>query len=285
MMDVIVVGGGACGLTAALAAAQHGARVTLIEKSFESRSNTARSSGMIPAAGTRFQKAAGVEETPEDFANDILNKNKHKSDPAITRHMTTVIPEVVEWLVDECGVTLEFVDDFTYPGHSTYRMHAPPTRTGADLHTDLLRAAEAHDNITIMDNTAVTGVKLSDDEVAVSVDNVDASLMGKKLILATNGFGANSDMVREFTPDIASAMYFGSPGNTGEGIAWGIENGAATAYMDAYQGHNSVSTQANELISYAMVTEGGFQVNKHGQRFGTEDQGYSERSLEVLAQP
>ncbi len=290
--DVMIVGGGGCGLTAALAAGQTGVKVTVVEKQAQPRSNTARSSGMIPAAGTRFQREAGVIETPEDFANDILNKNHHQSDPDMTLHMTRTAPHVVEWLVDECGVALQFVDDFTYPGHSAHRMHAPANRTGADFVADMRRAAEAMPNIDFCTDMPVQGLIADESGAVVGVVVWRGGANGPtervrcgKVILATNGYGANPTMVRQYIPDMADALYFGSEGNTGEGILWGMELGAGTAYMDAYQAHNSVATKHHTLMTYALVTEGGFQVNKAGQRFGTEQQGYSERALEVLAQP
>jgi fumarate reductase flavoprotein subunit len=286
---IAVVGGGACGLTAALAAAQHGVNVLLFEKERTARSNTARSSGMIPAAGTRFQREAGVEETPEDFARDILAKNHHASDPEVTLLQTRTIPLVVEWLVDEIGVDLRFVDDFTYPGHSKYRMHAPPDRTGAGLHRDMQQAVDAHPHIESRIGTAVVGLVVDDERHVVGVvaetDGEPSRVRCDKAILATNGFGANPELVAKYTPAMSEAMYFGSEGNTGEGILWGEALGAELDYMDAYQAHNSVAVPQGLLMTYALVTKGGFQVNAHGQRFGTEDQGYSERALEVLAQP
>ncbi len=83
--DVVVVGGGGCGLTAAIAAAQGGAEVLVLEKQARPWCNTARSGGMIPAAGTRLQRAAGIVETPEAMAEDILRKNGRASDPETTR--------------------------------------------------------------------------------------------------------------------------------------------------------------------------------------------------------
>lgn len=288
-LAIAVIGGGACGLTAALAAAQYAVDVTLFEKERTARSNTARSSGMIPAAGTRFQREAGVNETPEDFAQDILNKNHHESDPQVTLLQTRTIPVVVEWLVDEIGVDLRFVDDFTYPGHSNYRMHAPPDRTGAGLHRDMQRAVEAHPHITSRIGTAVVGLVADANRDVVGAitetDGAQSRVRCDRVILATNGFGANPDLVAKYTPAMSSAMYFGSEGNTGEGILWGQALGAQLDYMDAYQAHNSVAVPQGLLMTYALVTEGGFQVNIHGQRFGTEDQGYSERALEVLDQP
>jgi fumarate reductase flavoprotein subunit len=92
-------------------------------------------------------------------------------------------------------------------------------------------------------------------------------------------------MVARYCPAMSEALYFGGEGNTGEGILWGKELGAEVAFMDAYQAHASVATPHAILITYALIMEGGFQVNGDGRRFGDETSGYSEHALAVLAQP
>lgn len=287
--EIVVVGGGGCGLAAAMAAAQGGAEVFVLEKQPRPWPNTARSGGMVPAAGTRFQKAAGIEETAEDFANDIFRKNKHTSDPEMTLHLAHVSKDLVEWLVDEVGVDLVFIDDFKYPGHTQFRMHAPPNRTGGALMADLRRAAEAHPNVEFVTDAPVVGLVAGDNQAVVGVvaqrGETQERVRCRKVILACNGFAGNLEMVAQYCPEISTALYFGGEGNTGEGILWGLELGAAVAFMDAYQSHASVLVPDNILLTYAIVMEGGFQVNIHGQRFGNESSGYSEHALAVLAQP
>lgn len=287
--EILIVGSGGCGLAAAIAAAQKGAEVLVLEKQERPLSNTARSYGMVPAGGTRFQKAAGVEETPEDFAEDILNKNHHQSDPERTLHLARTAVDLVHWLVDEAGCELRFIDDFTYPGHSRHRMHAPPNRSGAELHADLRRSAEQYDNITIVSPAPVVGLVADSGGAVLGAvvqrGNQQERVKAQKLILANNGFGGNEAMVAQYIPAMSDALYLGGEGNTGEAILWGEELGAALDFMDAYQAHGSVAIPHNILVTYAMVAEGGIQVNRMGQRFGTELQGYSERALEVLQQP
>jgi fumarate reductase flavoprotein subunit len=287
--EVVVVGGGGCGLTAAIAAAQGGAEVFVLEKQPRPWPNTARSGGMIPAAGTRFQKAAGIEETPEHFAQDIFRKNKHTSDREMTLHLARTATELVEWLVDEVGVNLVFIDDFKYPGHTQFRMHAPPNRTGGALMADLRRAAEAQPKVEFVTAAPVVGLVADDDEAVIGVvvqrGRDQERVRCRKVILACNGFAGNPDMVAQYCPEIAPALYFGGEGNTGEGILWGLELGGAVACMDAYQAHASVAVPHNILVTYALIMEGGFQVNRQGRRFGNESAGYSEHALAVLAQP
>ena len=287
--DIVIVGGGGCGLTAAVAAGQQGAEVLVLEKQARPLSNTQRSYGMIPAGGTRFQREAGVMETPEDFVRDIMNKNHHQSDYNTTLNLAHTIVDVVHWLADDVGAELHFVDDFTYPGHSVHRMHAPPNRTGAELYDALAAKLHAIDNVDKVKDAPVTGLFASESGAVIGVvvqrGRETERVKAKKVILASNGFGGNETMVRQYIPAMQNALYLGGEGNTGEGIIWGMELGAATAFMDSYQAHGSVAIPYNILITYAIIAEGGIQVNKHGERFGTELQGYSERALEVLAQP
>jgi fumarate reductase flavoprotein subunit len=84
---------------------------------------------------------------------------------------------------------------------------------------------------------------------------------------------------------MANALYFGHPGNRGDAILWGERLGAELACLGAYQGHGSVATPHNILITWAVIMEGGFQINLLGQRFCDETCGYSEQAAEVLRQP
>ncbi len=287
--DVLVVGGGGCGLAAGVAAARGGVEAIVLEKQSKPWSNTARSGGMIPAAGTRFQRGVGIEETAEDFAEDIFRKNHYTSDREMTLHMARTASRMVEWLVDAAGVDLVFIDDFKYPGHREFRMHAPPSRTGAALVADLRRAVEAHPNAELVIDAPAVGLAADDGSEVIGVivqrGERQEAVKCKKVILACNGFAGNKEMVAEYCPEIVEALYFGGEGNTGEGILWGMELGGKAAFMDAYQAHASVAVPHGILITYALVMEGGFQVNADGRRFGNESSGYSEHALAVLDQP
>jgi fumarate reductase flavoprotein subunit len=91
--------------------------------------------------------------------------------------------------------------------------------------------------------------------------------------------------MRAHAPGIADALFFGHPGNRGEALAWGEALGAATRHLGAYQGHGNVAHPHGILITWATITEGGFQVNREGARFWNEAEGYSEAARAVLAQP
>ena len=105
------------------------------------------------------------------------------------------------------------------------------------------------------------------------------------LLLACNGFGGNAAMVRELLPEMRDALFAGHAGNDGSAIAWGRRLGARLADLGGYQGHGSWAVPQGALMSWALMMEGGVQVNAEGRRFHDETQGYSEAAVQVLAQP
>jgi fumarate reductase flavoprotein subunit len=103
--------------------------------------------------------------------------------------------------------------------------------------------------------------------------------------LACNGYGGAPDLVARHIPEMRHASYFGHPGNRGDAVLWGERLGAKLEHMSGYQGHGSVAHPHGILISWAVIMEGGFQVNKNGARFSDESLGYSQQAAVVLAQP
>jgi len=287
--DVAVVGGGACGFIAALAAAEKGLEVVLLEKEKKVGGNTSLSQGMIPAAGTRFQKAAGIDDSAELMAEDIFKKNSYESDPEMTLHVCRESKNLVEWLVDSVGIHLDIVTDFIYPGHSRMRIHAPSTRKGTQIVNELRGVLSSKENVMLVTQAPAKDLIATEQgevlglEVEISGQGINR-VRAKKVILACNGFGNNKEMLKRYIPEMADAFYFGHEGNTGEGILWGMDLGAATQQMGAYQAHGSVAYPHATLLTWVVIVNGGFQVNKQGKRFTNEYTGYSEHAIEVLQQ-
>ena len=86
-------------------------------------------------------------------------------------------------------------------------------------------------------------------------------------------------------PASVSGLYFGHPGNEGDAVSWGEALGAALRDMTGHQGHGSVAQPHGILVTWAVIMEGGVQVNREGLRFWNEAQGYSEAGAAVLSQP
>ncbi|CAN0354579.1 unnamed protein product [Discosporangium mesarthrocarpum] len=288
-IPVIVIGAGACGIVAALSASEGGAEVLVLERDEIPQGSTALSSGMIPACNTRLQHAQGIDDPVELLAADIHRKSKGRADPDVVDAVCRESGPAVDWLIDSHDIPLQLVDSFLYPGHSVYRMHAPPSKTGAELIGALTNAAAAA-GIDILTNARVMNLIATEDGTirGVEIERPDGTTDGigcKALVFACNGYGGNPDMVREFIPEIADAVFAGHTGNQGDAILWGRALGAGVQDMGAYQGHGSWASPHGMLITWAVMTEGGIQVNAHATRFANEHQGYSEAAVDVLAQP
>lgn len=288
-LPVLIVGAGAAGHVAALACRDAGVDCAMLERDAAPQGSTALSSGLVPAAGTSFQRAKGIADDPADFAADIQRKAKGEADPVLVEALATGIGPTVDWLAGRHKIPFDVVEGFLYPGHGAMRMHGTPRRTGAELMATLVRAAEAAGAATLAD-AHVTELFADPDGTVrgVAVERPDGSrerIGCGALVLACNGFGGNPEMVARFLPEMRDALFFGHAGNRGEGIVWGEALGAAVRHMGAYQGHGSVAIPHGILITWAVMMEGGIQVNAAGDRFSNEHQGYSEQSVAVLAQP
>ena len=285
--EFLVIGAGACGLMAAFAAARRGVEVVLLEKNRRGGCNTELASGSVPAAGTRFQKAAGIEGTPEVMAEDILRKNGGRADRAIVLELCRRSRDIIDVLVDEVGLPMELNTDAGRAGFSFLRLHNPPGRTGGPLIQALHDALSRQASATFADLTPGAGL-VTDDAGAVvgALAGEDGAqrIGAKKVLLACDGFGANGEMLQKWVPEAAGMEYIGTRNNTGEGVRWGMALGAATDHMSAYQGHGYICAGYGTRLAPEIPQLGGIFVNLQGERFTRDDQGYSEFAREIMGQ-
>ncbi|WP_028878938.1 FAD-dependent oxidoreductase [Terasakiella pusilla] len=288
-MPLVIIGGGACGLVAALAAADQGVECVVLERDPFPRGSTFMSSGFIPASNTRYQQACGVDDTPAIMASDIMGKNHHEADPAIVDALSQHSGPVIEWLADQHNIPFELVEGFLYPGHTRMRMHCTPRRTGEELMACLIQAVENAEIPLICDAQVETLCVGEEDRIKGVVytrpDGQVERIGCEALLLACNGFGGNPELVERFIPAMKGGLYYGHEGNQGDALLWGEKLKAATQDLGAYQGHGSLATPHQILISWAVMMQGGIQVNQLGERFSNENNGYSEQAANVLRQP
>jgi flavocytochrome c len=288
-VSVLIIGAGAAGLCAALAAKEMGVDAVVAERDPVPAGSTALSAGLIPAAGTRFQRAKAIDDSPALFAADIQRKANGEADPAVVEAVAQGAGPLIEWLAEHYGLPFDVVDNFNYPGHSAMRMHGLPSRTGQELIDRLRQAAESNDVVILTRSLVEQILADTDGRVRgmqiVRQNGAHESIGCDALILACNGFGGNPELVRRYIPEMADALYFGHPGNRGDAVVWGSALGAQLSHLGAYQGHGSVATPHNILISWAVIMQGGIQINREGRRFCDESCGYSEQAAEVLQQP
>lgn len=285
-VDVLVIGAGACGLAAAIAAHDSGVSVAIVEKRERPGGNSSLSTGSVPAANSRFQREAGLVDSPEKMVADLMGIAKETDDLALVQRMAEVSAETVEWLVDTVGAQIVLITAYKHIGHSIQRLHAPVSRRGQDLVNDFLAAIEKRE-IPIAVGNAVEDLIVENGIVLGAKVNAGAGAFeigARKTILAVNGFAADSALVKQYCPEIAGAQYFGALGSHGEAVRWGQKIGAALANMGAYQGYAAVAYPHGSLLSWTTIEKGGILVGADAKRFGDESLGYSGFARVVLEQ-
>lgn len=287
-VPVAIVGAGACGLTATLGLREAGIDVVLLERDARPCGSTALSSGFVPAAGTAAQRAAGVDDDPVRFAADIQAKALGTAAPHLVEAYARASAPALELLARH-GLVFELLQGFLYPGHSVPRMHTLHARTGAALVDALASAAEAAGAMRL-DHAHVHELWCDDAGRVLGLaarrpDGAEERLACRALLLACNGFGGHRAMVERLLPEMREAVFAGHAGNDGSAIAWAEALGLALADLGGYQGHGSWAVPQGALITWALMMEGGIQVNARGERFHDETAGYSEAAVDVLAQP
>jgi fumarate reductase flavoprotein subunit len=286
-VDVFVIGAGACGLAAAIAAHDAGVSVAVIEKMDRPGGNSALSTGSVPAAATRFQREAGIVDSAAQFVADLMHTGGPTDCPGLVRRLAATSAETVEWLVDAVGVRLALVTAYKHVGHSVPRLHAPSSRRGKDLVDDLVAAVEKRGIPLALGNSARNLIAGANGVVGADIETINGErqrVLAAKTILAVNGFAGNRYLVERFCPEISGAQYFGARGSTGEAVLWGHELGAALGNIGAYQGYAAVSDPHGSLLSWTTIEKGGIIVNSAGRRFGDESAGYSGYTPNVMDQ-
>lgn len=285
-VDVLVIGAGACGLAAAIAAHDGGASVSIVEKRDRPGGNSSLSTGSVPGAGSRFQREAGISDSPQRMIEDLTRIAGETEDPALLRRMAEVSAETVEWLVDTVQARMFLITAYKHIGHTVERLHAPQSRRGQDLVDDLLAAIEKRD-IPLAVGNAVTDLIIEGGRVVgatVQSSEGASDIRAHHVVLAVNGFAADPELVKQYCPEISGAQYFGALGSHGEAIRWGRKVGAALANMGAYQGYAAVAYPHGSLLSWTTIEKGGFLVGSNAKRFGNEGLGYSGYARVVLEQ-
>lgn len=278
-------------MMAALQALNAGVQsVAVFEKSVRQGCNTQFSSGSLAAGGTRFQTAAGVRDSPEGHAEDLMRVSGDRGDEEIVLALCRSAPRYVEWLVDELGYPLELGLDMPRAGQSVPRLHTDVGRLGGQRLVDTLRrSVSSQDRAVFVDNTPSSGL-VSDGErvvgIMVSEPEGERFVRSGAVVLAADGFAANQAMLAAYVPDAVGRVYGGVSTSTGDAITWGIELGAETKNMAAFLGHGLMVQSTGTRLNPALPLVGAVLVGTDGKRFIKESaQGYSKLGTVVMAQP
>src|SRR5699024_9141397 len=240
--DVIIVGAGGAGMTAAIEAKDAGLNPVIFEKMPVAGGNTSKSSSGMNAAGSKFQKAQGINDTTDAFYEETLKGGKGTNDKEMLRYFVDHSADAVDWL-DQNGIKL---DNLTITGGmSEKRTHRPSdgSAIGGYLVEGLLNNVHERE-ITIFVNADVTDIKKNGEtvnEVTVHVQGEEPKeVTGKAIVLTTGGFGASKEFIEKYRPDLADYITTNQEGSTGDGITMIEKLGGQTVDMDKIQIHTTV---------------------------------------------
>lgn len=280
--DVVVIGAGGAGLTAAITAAEEGKTVIILEKAPNAGGNTNRATGGMNAAETHYQEEQGIEDTADIFYEDTMKGGHDINDPALVRILVDNSNDSIDWL-DTIDAHLSNVG---FAGGATNaRSHRPVDENdkiisvGPYLVEKLLAKADEMDNITIIYNARVKEIMMADGGVAggVKADTEDGELTvnAPAVVVASGGFGGSDEMITKYRPDLQGYISTNAPTIEGDAIVFLEAIGADFVDMDQVQTHPTVVQADGSLVSESLRGDGAILLNKEGVRFfdemGTRD--------------
>ncbi len=228
--DVIVVGSGAAGLSAALAAADAGASVLVVEGDTQVGGSSRLSGGHFYAAGTSLQQAANIQDSADAMFEHYLTLNQWQVDPAVVRRYCDLSGPTFEWLQD-LGVTFPQAGLYQSGVGSTPRGHQPEG-AGQEV-VNCLDGHRSHRGVELVLNSRVTELLTNPDGQVTGIKIGTDAATSAAVILACGGFGANPQLLAQYYPQAAQAgdwgWYIGSDGAQGDGIVLGESVGATVA--------------------------------------------------------
>ena len=274
--DVIVVGGGGAGMTAAARLAELGQKVILFEKASFLGGAISVSGGNQVVMGSELQAANGVtDDSVASMVADFQANGANKNNEEILTLFAENVGSATDWLVEHCGVGFE--DGLHQLGEYSHNRELAYTGGGAGF-AETMRKALSDSGVEIYLSTKVESLVTENGAVvgvtAVSQDgNTEYTASAANVILATGGYGNNKDML---TDEMKSALYYGPATSTGEGIQMAQALGAATANMEYGKRYpNGIevdtgiakSTIAGNIVGWTMSA---ILVNQEGQRVVNE---------------
>lgn len=274
--DIIVIGSGGAGMTAAIEAAEHGADVMILEKMPLAGGNTLLSGAEMAAPGNWLQQTEGIEDSNDLLYEDTLKGGDNENDPQLVRILADNALSGAEWLRDDINVTFEDYMLF-FGGHSVKRSLVPLNASGVELVTKLNNKV---DDLHIPLHLNTQAYELIQNESG-RVIGVKARYQGneityhanKAVIIATGGFGSNLEMRKQYDPAMDEKINStNSVGSTGDGMTMAAKIGAELVDMAYIQTYPTCDVETGTLLYVGDVRLEGLAilVNREGSRFVEE---------------
>ncbi|PZM61994.1 flavocytochrome c [Paenibacillus dendritiformis] len=270
--DIIIVGAGGAGMSAALEAKEKGMNPVIFEKMPIAGGNTMKSSSGMNASQTKFQKEQGIEDNNDLFYEETLKGGHGTNDTEMLRFFVDNSASAIEWL-DSIGIRLNNIT--ITGGMNEKRTHRPEdgSAVGQYLVNGLVKNVQEKE-IPLFVNANVTEITEKDGKVnGVKVlfnNNDEKTIAADAVVVTTGGYGANMDMIGEVRSDLKGLVTTNQEGSTGDGIKMIEKLGGVTVDMDQIQVHPTVQQDNSYLIGEAVRGEGAILVSSEGKRFTNE---------------
>ena len=285
-VDVLVIGGGGAGLSAAISATEAGSKVMLIEKMPLLGGNTVYSAGGLNAAETSSQKASGMEDSKQVYYEDTMKGGKNINNPELVKILTSEGDITIDWLKDK-GIDLAKVA--LLAGSSNPRAHLPAD--GSAIGPYLFAGLESYVTkigVDIRPNTLAVALNINNGQihsVKVESDTTMYTIKAKSVIIATGGFGANLEMVTANNPKLKGFKTSNHKGATGDIFPIVEKLGIQLKDMNQIQINPTGETAKSFIITEAVRGSGGIFVNAEGKRFINELGTRDVVAASILSQP
>ncbi|UQF12375.1 flavocytochrome c [Vagococcus lutrae] len=275
--DVVVVGSGGAGFSAAIEAKEAGKSVVLIEKMPAVGGNTLISGAEMNVPNNWVQEKLGIKgDSPEKMAEDTIKGGDELGDPHMIQVMTENALDAATWLKDD--IKVEFLDDqlFQFGGHSYKRALIPKGHTGQEVITKFRAKADKLEIPIKLNTTAKELIQENNRITGVKAENKEGQMITYKakngVVLTTGGFGSNVEMRKKYNEKMdESYMSTVTEGSTGDGIIMAEAVGADLTNMENIQTY-PICNPKTGVISLLADTrfDGAILVNQEGKRFVEE---------------
>ncbi|HEY9595671.1 MAG TPA: FAD-dependent oxidoreductase [Spirochaetia bacterium] len=272
--DVVVVGAGGAGLSAAIEAADAGAKVAVLEKLPMVGGSTVVSGGYVYGTGSAAMQKLGIKDSVEDLVKYWSDRAEGKADTAKLQYVAEKSGATIDWLV---GLGVQFKDPSPAGTSPVRRAHQTPDG-GAGLVKPLKAAADAKKVEFFMETSATKLLVKSGKVVGVVAkgkDGKEITFNAKAVVLATGGFDRNDALMEKYAPDYKGTPTFVGAGNTGDALTMTAAVDAAVEGQGGIIGFRKVSGEAAYTTDIAgLMWMPYLSVNQEGKRFVNEASDY-----------
>lgn len=275
--DILVVGAGISGLTAAVEALNNGAKVILLESMSNAGGNGTVTS-CVMGVDTRIQRELGITVTPAEIISSEMETFNYSVDGVRWSSLIRDSADNIEWLIEQgCLMREDFVDNYKGNGivNTAHWWVGDTTRDGGPgFVTPMVARVEALGG-TILYETAGKQLVLDDSGAVVGLcaETKDGKLYigAKAVILATGGFANNEKLVSELGYDVENTAIFGMPGHNGDGITMALAAGGKSWLKNASLMEYPMNPALGRASSFISRVPRFLWVNGDGRRFVDEN--------------